>query len=292
MIIDAPPGTGDEPLSVCQLIGDLDGAVVVTTPQKLAAVDVRKSITFCRRLQVPVLGVVENMSGFACPKCGEVTPVLGSGGGRRIAEDMGVPFLGSIPMDPRVAESCDSGNVLSRPAPQPALDRIMAAIAAGIEKSRGGDLPSGAETGAAVPAGDGNPGPGVKAAGEEADAQSPESKESRSMKIAIPLAGQNLAAHFGHCERFALVEADPEKKEILRRVDIDAPPHQPGLLPAWLAERGATVIIAGGMGQRAQDLFSANGIQVIIGAPSETPERLVASFLAGTLSSGENLCDH
>jgi ATP-binding protein involved in chromosome partitioning len=109
LIIDSPPGTGDEPLSVCQLIGELDGALIVTTPQKVAAVDVRKSITFCRQLQVPVLGVVENMSGFACPKCGEVTQILRSGGGRRIAEDMNVPFLGSIPMDPTIAEACDSG---------------------------------------------------------------------------------------------------------------------------------------------------------------------------------------
>lgn len=109
LIIDSPPGTGDEPLSVCQLIGKLDGAVVVTTPQKVAAVDVRKSITFCRQLHVPVLGVVENMSGFVCPKCGEITPILLSGGGRRIAEDMSVPFLGSIPMDPQIAEACDSG---------------------------------------------------------------------------------------------------------------------------------------------------------------------------------------
>ncbi len=109
LIIDSPPGTGDEPLSVCQLVGTLDGAVVVTTPQKVAAVDVRKSITFCRQLHVPVLGVVENMSGFACPKCGEVTQVFCSGAGREIARDMLVPFLGSIPIDPKVAEACDNG---------------------------------------------------------------------------------------------------------------------------------------------------------------------------------------
>jgi ATP-binding protein involved in chromosome partitioning len=109
LVVDSPPGTGDEPLSVCQLLGKVDGAVVVTTPQKVAAVDVRKSISFCRQVGVPVLGVVENMSGFVCPHCGEVTPVFRSGGGRRIAEDMGVPFLGSIPMDPKIAESCDEG---------------------------------------------------------------------------------------------------------------------------------------------------------------------------------------
>jgi ATP-binding protein involved in chromosome partitioning len=133
LIIDSPPGTGDEPLSVCQLIGQLDGAVIVTTPQKVAAVDVRKSITFCRRLGVPVLGVVENMSGFVCPKCGEVTQILPSGGGQRIAKDMNVPFLGSIPMDPKIAEAGDSGRaMLGQDSPSPtarAMDEIIMRIA-------------------------------------------------------------------------------------------------------------------------------------------------------------------
>ncbi len=109
LIIDSPPGTGDEPLSVCQLIGRLTGAVIVTTPQKVAAVDVRKSITFCRQLQVPVLGVIENMCGFVCPKCGETTHILPSGHGKKMANEMQVPFLGSIPMDPQISESGDSG---------------------------------------------------------------------------------------------------------------------------------------------------------------------------------------
>lgn len=109
LIIDSPPGTGDEPLSVCQLIGGLDGAVIVTTPQKVAAVDVRKSITFCRTLKVPVLGVVENMNGFACPRCGDITFIFGNSGGKQMATEMKVPFLGSIPIDPEITEACDTG---------------------------------------------------------------------------------------------------------------------------------------------------------------------------------------
>ena len=89
LIIDSPPGTGDEPISVCQLIEDLDGAVVVTTPQKVAAVDVRKSVSFCRELRIPVIGVVENMSGFVCPGCGEVTSILCSGGGENGSGEQG-----------------------------------------------------------------------------------------------------------------------------------------------------------------------------------------------------------
>jgi len=109
LIIDAPPGTGDEPLSLCQLIQPLDGAVIVTTPQRVAAIDVRKSISFCQRLSVPVLGVIENMSGFVCPKCGEITQILPAGGGRKITADMKVPYLGAIPMDPAIAQSGDDG---------------------------------------------------------------------------------------------------------------------------------------------------------------------------------------
>ena len=109
LVIDSPPGTGDEPLAVCQLIGDADGAVVVTTPQEVAIADVRKSIDFCRKLNLPVLGVVENMSGFACPHCGKATDIFRSGGGERMAQEMAVPFLGRIPLDPQIAQACDAG---------------------------------------------------------------------------------------------------------------------------------------------------------------------------------------
>lgn len=109
LVIDSPPGTGDEPLSVCQLIGDMDGAIVVTTPQKVAAVDVRKSVSFCRQLGVRVLGIVENMSGFVCPKCGEITQIFPVAEGNRIADDMGLTFLGSLPIDPDIALAGDQG---------------------------------------------------------------------------------------------------------------------------------------------------------------------------------------
>lgn len=78
----------------------------------------------------------------------------------------------------------------------------------------------------------------------------------------------------------------------MKREDVDAPPHQPGLLPLWLAERGANMIIAGGMGQRAQELFAQQGIKVVVGVPAETPERLVSAYLDGILQTGENICDH
>jgi Mrp family chromosome partitioning ATPase len=109
LIVDSPPGTGDEPLSICQLIETPKSAVIVTTPQEIALLDVRKSITFCRQLDVPVLGVIENMSGFVCPKCGERTDIFKRGGAETMAAQMGVPFLGRIPIDPALVAAGDAG---------------------------------------------------------------------------------------------------------------------------------------------------------------------------------------
>ncbi len=110
------------------------------------------------------------------------------------------------------------------------------------------------------------------------------------MKIAIPTAQGKLCAHFGHCETFAMVEV--EGRDILGTEQLDPPPHEPGVLPRWLAEQGANVIIAGGMGQRAQALFTQQGIEVVVGAAPEAPEKLVENWLEGRLETGQNACDH
>jgi len=109
LIIDSPPGTGDEPLSVAQLLEKADGAVIVTTPQDVALIDVRKAITFCRQVKLPILGVVENMSGFICPHCGKTVDIFKAGGGEAMALDMEVPFLGRIPLEPKIVDAGDSG---------------------------------------------------------------------------------------------------------------------------------------------------------------------------------------
>ncbi|HNX52626.1 MAG TPA: P-loop NTPase [Pontiellaceae bacterium] len=109
LITDCPPGTGDEPLSVCQLIGSPDGAVIVTTPQEIAAADVRKSVQFCRKIDLPILGILENMSGYTCPKCGETVHLFGKDGGFKTAEKYNIAFLGRIPIDPNVGICGDAG---------------------------------------------------------------------------------------------------------------------------------------------------------------------------------------
>ncbi len=112
------------------------------------------------------------------------------------------------------------------------------------------------------------------------------------MTIAVPLVGNRLCAHFGHCERFALVDVDGASGEVRGMTFLEAPPHQPGLLPQWLQQRGVDTVIAGGMGHRAQQLFAQYGIRVVVGAPEEDARQLVADYLAGNLQAGENLCDH
>ncbi len=268
LIVDSPPGTGDEPLSVCQLVGKGAAALIVTTPQDVAVADVKKSINFCRALGLPVLGVVENMSGFACPGCGLVTPIFKKGGGERMAAETGVPFIGRIPIDLVLGETGDEGRPYvhrhARTEAGGAFIHIVDSILAHFGASE-------------------TPAP---------DTPSSISKKEGIMRIAIPLTGGTLSAHFGHCESFALVDADPAEKRILGREDAVPPPHEPGVLPAWLAERGADMIIAGGMGSRAQGLFAAQGIKVLVGAPAEAPEKLVANYLAGCLTTGANVCGH
>jgi len=134
LVVDSPPGTGDEPLSVAQLVGSPAEAVVVTTPQDVAVADVRRCVEFCRTLSLKVLGIVENMSGLVCPQCGERIDVFKRGGGAALAREMEVPFLGRIPIDPEVVTCGDAGLPLLRdgpPSPAAAaftdvVDRILA----------------------------------------------------------------------------------------------------------------------------------------------------------------------
>ena len=121
---------------------------------------------------------------------------------------------------------------------------------------------------------------------------STENRTNAVCVIAIPVADGRLCMHFGHCEQFVLLDVDTEEKKVLNSQHIDPPPHQPGLLPRWLHDQGVNVVIAGGMGQRAQSIFAEQGIEVIVGAPAESADRLARSYLDGTLQPGENVCDH
>ena len=112
------------------------------------------------------------------------------------------------------------------------------------------------------------------------------------MRYAIPVSSGMLSTHFGHCEQFALIDTIEEEKKIVLKEFVPSPGHQPGLLPEWLAEQGVTVVIASGMGSRAQGLFQQNRIKVVIGAMESDPEKAVLGYLDGNLDTGNNICDH
>ncbi|MBN2162740.1 MAG: NifB/NifX family molybdenum-iron cluster-binding protein [Pontiellaceae bacterium] len=112
------------------------------------------------------------------------------------------------------------------------------------------------------------------------------------MKIAVPTANGQLCMHFGHCEVFTLIDVDVANKTVVSIAELDPPPHEPGVLPHWLAGQGADMVIAGGMGMRAQNLFEEQSIKVVVGAQGGTPESVALAYLSGSLETGANACDH
>ncbi|UCG12306.1 MAG: Mrp/NBP35 family ATP-binding protein [Deltaproteobacteria bacterium] len=134
LVVDLPPGTGDEPLSIVHLIKKVDGSIVVTTPQDVALLDSRKAVNFSRLINVPVLGIVENMSGLVCTNCGEKIDLFKVGGGAKASRELGVPYLGHIPIDPKMVIRCDAGKpFVLDPAPS-AVKRAFARLAQAVIK--------------------------------------------------------------------------------------------------------------------------------------------------------------
>jgi Mrp family chromosome partitioning ATPase len=137
LVVDLPPGTGDEALTIAQLAPNMDGAIVVTTPQDVATLDSRKAVRFVERIGVPVIGVIENMSGMICPHCGEAIDLFGKGGGEKIAKELGVPFLGAIPIDVEMPKAGDEGRPFiirrKQSATWEAMDRVMEALVKVVE---------------------------------------------------------------------------------------------------------------------------------------------------------------
>jgi len=151
-----------------------------------------------------------------------------------------------------------------------------------LEDLRSGRLSEGAE----------RPAPASPAGRREGGGGRGGAVRPRASRIAVPVTGGVLSPHFGRCEEFVLFDIDAEGREVGSSERLPAPPHEPGLLPQWLRERGVECIIAGGMGPRAIGLFEQSGVEVVLGAPAETPERLVRMYLDGALEAGENVCDH
>ncbi|HBD95288.1 MAG: hypothetical protein A2015_16150 [Spirochaetes bacterium GWF1_31_7] len=265
LFIDCPPGTGDEPLSVIQLIGDVTGAVIVSTPQQISLLDVRKSLNFAKKLDLPVLGIIENMSGFICPTCNTNHDIFKSNGTAQSGIDFGVEILGKIPIDPNIVTSSDDG--------KPFVYHY-AKTKAGEEVNKIGEKLL-------------NKIPDVKTKKQDTT-----KKEENNMSkiVALPLDNGILSEHFGHADKFVFFTLNGTKIE--SKTEKTPPPHQPGIIPAWLKEENANVVIVNGIGQAAVNIFNSHGIEVIRGVDCLTDEEVIKNFIENNLTDREVSCNH
>mgnify|MGYP000868177740 FL=1 len=184
-----------------------------------------------------------------------------------MAEDFSVPFPGSTPIDPALGAAGDRGKPFVIIDPESPTAQALAHAFSSL------------------------PAPDTER-NEPTQKQPSDREDPNTMRIAIPLTGGVLSLHFGHCEQFAILDIDPQTKQIQEQQRVTPPPHEPGLLPKWLSGMHVNLIIAGGIGQRARQLFAENDIQVLCGAPAATPEELVMQHVEGRLELGQNACDH
>jgi Mrp family chromosome partitioning ATPase/predicted Fe-Mo cluster-binding NifX family protein len=241
LIIDAPPGTGDEPMSVAQTIPEAK-AVIVTTPQEISLADVRKSINFCQKINLDILGLVENMSGYRCLHCGGELPLFKKGGGEKTAQVYNIPFLGALPFDPQVVEAADEGRLIDLKEEGCPFFEALRPLVNYLVKV----LPP-------LPVRE----PGV-------------------LRFALPLENGRVAAQPTKAPELALFtvkEGSITHREVVPQPDLD-----PVNFPVWLENLGITHL-AGNLGDAAQALLKRKGIEVFTVAPDQTPEQAVAEYV-------------
>ncbi len=247
LIIDAPPGTGDEPLTVAKSIPDAY-AILVTTPQEVSLIDVKKSYNFCKKVKMRILGLVENMSGFICPHCGKEVDLFKRGGGERLAKELGIRFLGWIPVDPRIVYAGDAGKPMIAAYPESktaeAYEELVRNVISATEEFF-------------------------------RDVQ-----EGRYMRIAIPVDGPHVFPEVDSAELFAVY--DVEKGQVLVKDVIKRPDNAP--LDLWFKEQVVTHLLTPKISEELQKQLDRLGIQVVLGLPEKIkPDTAIQDYLAGII---------
>jgi len=240
MFIDMPPGTGDVPLTVFQSLA-IDGIIIVTSPQELVSMIVSKAVKMAEMMNIPVIGLVENMSYFKCPDNGKEYKIFGESHIDEIAEKHNLKVLAKLPIDPKISAACDKGMIELFDGDW--FDNISKILES--------------------------------------------SEEKEMMKIAVAGEGKNVTEHFGHCVNFLIY--DVENGKITNEESIPNPGHKPGFLPNFLADRGVNVIISGGMGGGAVDIFNERNVEVVVGASGDA-KTAVLNYLKGALKSTGSVC--
>ncbi len=269
LVVDCPPGTGDEPLSILQMVPDARG-IIVTTPQGMAVEDVQKSITFCKKMNMDLVGIVENMSTFKCPKCGEDIEIFPGKGGEEMAKDAGVPLLAKLPLNHNLLEASDNGKLMHAFKEMSAFDPIVKVLSELEEKK-----------------------PVKKETVKEGAAAVAARKDDRIQTIAMPVdASGILDAHFGHASGFAFFIVDTEKKVIVEAKTLTPPAHEPGVIPSWIAAQGAHVLLTGGLGESARKILVDKGVDVVIGVAADNAAKVAKDYLNDNLNIAGNQCNH
>jgi predicted Fe-Mo cluster-binding NifX family protein len=241
MFIDMPPGTGDVPLTVFQSIA-VDGIVVVTSPQELVSMIVSKAVKMAEMMNIPIIGLVENMSYFKCPDCGKEHKFFGDSHIEEIAAKHNLKVLVKLPIDPKISAAYDKGMI------ELFDDEPLTPLAKILEKGM---------------------------------------EEKTMIKIAVASENEMVTEHFGHCVNFNIFEV--EDNQLIKSESIPNPGHKPGFLPNFLNDMGVNVIISGGMGGGAIDIFNEKGIEVILGASGHA-KAAVEAYLQGSLKSTGSVC--
>lgn len=266
LVVDLPPGTGDEPMSIAQILGAPLWAVIVTTPQDVALLDSRKSVVFAQSLEINVLGIIENMSGLICPHCREKIDLFKTGGGEKASRDFSVPFLGAIPLDPKVVLAGDAGIPMLSFDSDSEIATVFKDLATKVAE--------------------------VTSNGSSPLPFSPDNQVERDPRIktiAVPSmhpGGLNAmrSGHFGHCDAFTLVHIEDG---VIRDVSVlHNPPHQQGGCQGpvnLLHQNRADALIVGGIGMRPLMGFRQAGIDVYFGPEGETVGAVIAQLLEGRL---------
>lgn len=258
MFIDMPPGTGDVPLTVFQSI-PVDGILVVTSPQELVAMIVRKAVRMAEMMKIPILGLVENMSYFKCPDNDKEYAIFGESHIEAIAAEHQLKVLAKLPIDPKLAAACDRGMI----------ELYQGNWIDGLAQELEGMLP--VETGEF----------------EDKMNQIKKVEEIKMLKIAVASEQDQVTEHFGHCVNFNLYEVENDK--IVKAESIPNPGHKPGFLPNFLNDLGVNVIISGGMGGGAIEIFNEKNIEVVVGA-SGNARTAVEAWIKGELKSTGSVC--
>lgn len=240
MFIDMPPGTGDVPLTVFQSI-PIDGIIVVTSPQELVSMIVSKAVKMAEMMDIPIIGLVENMSYFKCPDNGKEYKVFGESHIEEIAEKHKLRVLAKLPIDTKISTACDKGLI------ELVEGDWLDPVAKLLENT----------------------------------------EEKEMLRIAIAGEGNNVTEHFGHCEKFIVYNV--ENGKIVKEESLPNPGHKPGFLPNYLADRGVNVIISGGMGGGAVDIFNERKVEVIVGASGDA-KAAAEKYLRGELKTTGSIC--